>query len=206
MGGRSRVAAQMLSGKGFGEVINLSGGIRAWNGEKAYFEQEKGLELFTGNETPERTLVVAYSLEEGLRDFYLSMAEEVENDAVKDMFQKLSQIEVKHQERIFQEYVEITEAKVSRENFVAELVVPAIEGGMTTEEYVNFFAPDVLSVEGIIGLAMSIEAQALDLYSRASERADTDESKKFLSRIADEEQTHLQQLGKLMDSVFDERI
>ena len=30
IGGRSRVASQMLAGKGFKEVYNLSGGIKAW--------------------------------------------------------------------------------------------------------------------------------------------------------------------------------
>ena len=35
MGGRSRVAAQMLSGLGFKEVYNLAGGIKAFQGQKA---------------------------------------------------------------------------------------------------------------------------------------------------------------------------
>ena len=62
------------------------------------------------------------------------------------------------------------------------MVAPAAEGGMTTEEYVSFFKPDLESPEGVIGLAMSIEAQALDLYARASERAAQEESRKFLSQ------------------------
>jgi rubrerythrin len=200
------VAAQMLSGNGFGKVINLAGGIQAWNGKKAFFGEEKGIELFTGKESLEQTLVVAYAMEEGLREFYLSMVGKVENKAVKDMFQKLSQIETKHQERIFQQYIQISKAEVSRKKFEADLVVPAVEGGMTTEEYVNFFSPDWESVQGIIELAMSIEAQALDLYFRASKRTENKESKNFLCQIADEEQAHLQQLGKLMDSVISKKI
>ena len=35
IGGRSRVAAQMLSGWGFKEVYNLAGGIKAFQGHKA---------------------------------------------------------------------------------------------------------------------------------------------------------------------------
>jgi rubrerythrin len=200
------VAAQMLSGNGFDKVINLAGGIQAWNGKKAFFGEKKGLELFTGKESLEQTLVVAYAMEEGLREFYLSMVGKVENKAVKDMFQKLSQIETKHQERIFQQYIQISKAEVSRKKFEADLVVPAVEGGMTTEEYVNFFSPDWESVQGIIELAMSIEAQALDLYFRASKRTENKESKNFLCQIADEEQAHLQQLGKLMDSVISKKI
>lgn len=195
----------MLSGKGFREVINLAGGMRAWNGEKAFFGEEKGLELFTGNESPEQTLVIAYGLELGLEEFYVSMVKTVQNEAVKDLFQKLSRIEVNHRERIFREFVRISNTTVSQEEFVSDMVAPAAEGGMTTEEYVSFFNPDLESLEGVIELAMSIEAQALDLYFRASERVEQKESRKFLSQLADEEQAHLRKLGQLMDSVIEER-
>ena len=205
VGGRSRVAAQMLSGKGFREVINLAGGIRAWNGEKAFFGEEKGLELFTGDESLEQTLVIAYGLELGLEEFYVSMVKTVQNEAVKDLFQKLARIEVNHRERIFKEYVRISNTTASHEEFASDVVAPAAEGGMTTEEYVAFFNPDLESPKGAIGLAMSIEAQALDLYARASERLAQEESRKFLAQLAGEEQTHLRQLGQLMDSVIEER-
>jgi len=65
----------------------------------------------------------------------------------------------------------------------------------------DLFQPDLESVEDIIGLAMSIEAQALDLYLRAADRSNNPESKKILIQIADEEQTHLTQLGKLMEGI-----
>lgn len=195
----------MLSGKGFREVINLSGGIRAWNGEQAFHGEEKGLELFEGNEGPERMLIIAYSLEAGLEDFYVSAAETVANGSVRDLFEKLSQIEVKHQDRIFEQYLQISQEEISREAFEVDRVETAVEGGLTTEEYIRFFSPDLASAEGVIELAMSIEAQALDLYSRAADRADNADSKDFLKQIADEEQIHLQQLGKLMDSVLSER-
>ncbi len=34
IGGRSRVAAQLLSGLGFTEIYNLTGGIKAFKGQK----------------------------------------------------------------------------------------------------------------------------------------------------------------------------
>ena len=73
IGGRSRVAAQMLAGRGFQEVFNLSGGIKAWNRPKAVGDPSLGLHFFTGNESPQETMVAAYGLEAGLREFYLSM-------------------------------------------------------------------------------------------------------------------------------------
>jgi rubrerythrin len=48
---------------------------------------------------------------------------------------------------------------------------------------------------------MSIEAQALDLYMRAAEKSKNDQSREMLMQIADEEQAHLKQLGKLIESL-----
>ena len=62
VGGRSRVAAQMLSGWGFKEVYNLAGGIKAFQGHKATGPQELNLDLVKGDETP------AADHHSGLRD------------------------------------------------------------------------------------------------------------------------------------------
>ncbi|WP_319521955.1 rhodanese-like domain-containing protein [uncultured Desulfosarcina sp.] len=199
VGGRSRVAAQMLSGKGFDNVINIKGGIKAWGGHLAVGSEELGLELLTGNESIEETLVAAYSLESGLRDFYLSMNEKVRQDDIKKLFQKLAQIETLHQDRIFDEYLQVSGSQVSREDFENGVVVNAVEGGLTTDEYIQMFKPDWESAVDIISLAMSIEAQALDLYTRASERSNDPRSTEALKKIADEERAHLEQLGKLLD-------
>jgi len=189
----------MLSGKGFDDVINVAGGIKAWDGHTAVGPEEMGLELLTGKESIEETLVGAYSLEAGLRDFYLSMIEKVRQADIKDLFQKLSDIEILHQDRIFNEYLQVSGRQVNREDFENDLVVNAVEGGMTTDEYVRMYQPDWESAVDIISLAMSIEAQALDLYTRASERSEDPRSKDALKKIAEEERAHLEQLGKLMD-------
>jgi sulfur-carrier protein adenylyltransferase/sulfurtransferase len=201
MGGRSRVAAQMLAGKGFDEIINMNGGIKAWKNEKALGKEELGLELFTGKETPEETLVIAYSLEAGLQEFYVDMAPKVKHEAARQLFDKLSAIEVKHQQRIFDEYIALTGNSMSQEEFARDKVVPAMEGGLTTEEYMAIYQPDIEVVEEVISLAMAIEAQALDLYQRAAQRADQAGSRKMLHQIAGEERSHLEQLGKLFEQL-----
>ncbi len=200
-GGRSRVAAQMLAGKGFNGVYNLTGGFKAWKSERAIGAEDLGLDLFTGRESPEETLVVAYSMEEGLREFYLSMIPWVKSESARDLFDKLSAIEVKHQDRIFVEYRRMTGAAIDRDQFVKTVVTPAVEGGLTTGEYVRLYKPDLESVADIIGLAMAIEAQALDLYRRAADRSSNPQSRQMLMRIADEEQAHLAQLGELFDRI-----
>ena len=167
----------MLAGKGFKDVINMAGGIKAWNSNTAVGSEDLGLHLFTGQETPEETLIVAYSLEEGLREFYVSMIPEVKNDDARQLFEKLSAIEIKHQDRIFAEYCKITGTDVNRDEFEKDVVAPAMEGGLTTEEYLKLYEPDLEVVAEVISLAMAIEAQALDLYQRASEKAASEESK-----------------------------
>jgi sulfur-carrier protein adenylyltransferase/sulfurtransferase len=199
VGGRSRVAAQMLAGNGFKDVINMAGGIKAWNSNQAIGSEDLGLQLFTGRESPRETLVVAYSLEEGLREFYVSMIPEVKNENTRQLFEKLATIEIKHQERIFAEYCRITGTDVNRDEFEKKVVVPAMEGGLTTEQYLKLYQPDLEVVEEVISLAMAIEAQALDLYQRASEQASSEESRGTLMQIADEERAHLAQLGKLFE-------
>lgn len=189
----------MISGKGFDDVINVAGGIKAWDGHVAVGPEEMGLELLTGKESIEETLVAAYSLEAGLRDFYLSMIKKIQQHDIQNLFQKLSEIEILHQDRIFNEYLQVSGKQVSREAFENDLVVNAVEGGLTTDEYVQMYKPDWESAVDVISLAMSIEAQALDLYTRASERSEDPRSRNALVKIAEEERVHLKQLGKLMD-------
>lgn len=201
IGGRSRVASQMLAGKGFDQVINMSGGIKAWDDPVAFGSEEQGLDLLTGNESVEEALIIAYSLEAGLQDFYLTMIDKVAVDDVKSLFRKLSDIEVLHQNRILEEYIQITGKKIDRDTFESGRVEKAVEGGLTTDEYIRLFKPDWNTSSDIIALAMSIEAQALDLYTRVANRSTDERSRVALKKIAEEERAHLEQLAKLMDSL-----
>ena len=126
-----------MAGKGFNDVYNLSGGFKAWESDRAIGPEDLGLVLFSGKESPEEALVVAYSMEDGLREYYLAMIPKVENPDARALFEKLAVIEIKHQERILAEYGSITGTTVDRDTFIANEVVPAVEGGLTTEEYVS---------------------------------------------------------------------
>ena len=201
IGGRSRVAAQMLSGKGFGKVYNLSGGIKAWQGNIAHGPVDQGLELFSGKESVEEVLIAGYSLEKGLMNFYQQMTVRVKAQPIKDMFNKLFAIEINHQNRLLNEYNRITGKSFENVTFDSDIVSPAMEGGLSTEEYMQLFDANLDSPSEVIGLAMSIEAQALDMYHRASENAQNPASREVLHQIALEEQEHLKLLGDLFDKI-----
>jgi rubrerythrin len=79
--------------------------------------------------------------------------------------------------------------------------VKALEGGLSTQQYLELFSPDLDKETDVISLAMSIEAQALDLYQRVTLRIDNPDSKQVIQKIANEEKAHLESLGKLMDTL-----
>ena len=189
----------MLTDRGFKKVINMAGGIKAWKGNKAIGPEDTGLYLFTGTETLPQVLIVAYSLEKGLQDFYVSMTEKVSGAAVKHLFEKLATIETIHQERLLTEYRRETGTNLSQEEFETTQVAGAMEGGLTTAQYLELYEPDLENETEVVSLAMAIEAQALDLYQRTADRANAEEVKLALMRIADEERAHLKQLAGLLD-------
>jgi len=191
----------MLSGKGFQKVFNVSGGIKAWQAKTAIGPQDLGLDLFTGKEEPLDILKVAYSLEQGLREFYLQMERKAENPKIEDLFARLSEIEVKHQMSIYIAYNDISTKEVSKDEFEKMVEIKALEGGLSTREYLELFGSDLDSETQVVSLAMSIEAQALDLYQRLSLKVENRQSRDIINQIAKEEKAHLASLGNLMDSL-----
>ena len=198
-GGRSRVAAQILAGKGFRKVYNLTGGIKAWQKEVAVGAEETGLHLFTRKESPEEAIVIGFGLEMGLRDFYLSMQSKVSLETTKALFAKLADIEILHQQRLVDLYREISGTSLTMTEFAEKIAEPALEGGLTTEEYLQLYAVDLDSEIEVLGLAMAIEAQALDLYLRAAAQSVKQATKQVLLQIAEEERSHIARLSSYIN-------
>jgi hypothetical protein len=48
---------------------------------------------------------------------------------------------LKHQDRILEQYTELTGQSVTRETFESRQVPEVLEGGLTTEEYANLLMP-----------------------------------------------------------------
>ena len=182
-------------------MFNVSGGIKAWHAKTAIGPQDLGMDLFSGKEEPLDVLKVAYSLEQGLREFYLVMEKEAKNQKVKDLFAKLAQIEVKHQMSIYMAYNDMSDKEVSKDKFEKMVETKALEGGLSTREYLDLFNPDLNSERDVISLAMSIEAQALDLYQRVCSKVENSQSRDIIIKIGNEEKAHLASLGELMDSL-----
>ena len=55
------------------------------------------------------------------------------------------------------------------------------------------------TVENLLSLAMMLEAQALDLYTRYAQKVEDVQSRSVLHDIAEDEKGHLTALGSLME-------
>jgi len=199
MGGRSRAAAQILAGKGFSEVFNLKGGIKAWEGLTAFGPAEMGMVLLKGDETSQEIIVLAYGMEDGLAGFYGSLSEKMDDSEIVGLLHKLSKIEENHKKRLFDLYVTLESNVSDRETFENDIVTDVMEGGFSTEEFLEKNSDSMKTVPDVLSMAMMLETQAMDLYMRYSEKAEMDKSKSVLYDIAEEEKAHLKSLGRLMD-------
>ncbi|QTA91123.1 rhodanese-like domain-containing protein [Desulfonema magnum] len=201
MGGRSNAAAQFLAGKGFKDVQNLRGGAEAWQGHSAEGPANMGMFLLKGNETPAEIIQIAYGLEEGLKEFYTVLSAKPENAPVANLLTQLSKIEEKHKQRLFNLYLTFDPGPADKDAFERTIMSEVMEGGLTTEEFLEQNKPVMQTAADVLNIAMMLEAQAMDLYMRYAEKSKDENVRKILFGLADEEKAHLKSLGNLLDKL-----
>ena len=199
VGGRSRVAAQMLSGLGFKEVYNLKGGMKAWEGFQASGPQELNMDLVRGDESPAEMVRLSYSLENGLQKFYENMGKRTKIESIQILFQKLVQLEENHKKRLADLYGKIEPSDKGLEGLGSDAVQGTMEGGFNIEVFTQQNAPFLDTPHRVIDLAMMLETQALDLYLRFSQKGENKATKEVLFKLADEEKAHLDLLGRWLE-------
>ena len=199
VGGRSRVAAQMLSGWGFKEVYNLAGGIKAFSGPKATGPKELNLDLVTGDESPAAIITLAYGMEKALQVFYETLKEQTPDKELQDLFGKLAQVEVRHEQRLFEVYGRMASGGADLAVFESAIVPQTLEGGFNADEFLAANQSRLQTAVEVLDLAMMLETQALDLYLRFAARSGQPQTREVLYALAGEEKAHLASLGRLLE-------
>jgi len=199
IGGRSRVAAQMLSGWGFKQVYNLAGGIKAFQGHKAAGPQELNLDLVRGDETPEKIIILAYAMEKALQIFYETLQQQSPDRELQDLFGKLAQVEVRHEQRLFEVYGRVAPGGQDLATFESSIVPNTLEGGFSAEKFLENNQGHLQTATQALDLAMMLETQALDLYLRFADKIDQPQTQEVLYALAGEEKAHLASLGRLLE-------
>jgi rhodanese-related sulfurtransferase/rubrerythrin len=199
VGGRSRMAAQLLSGKGFKNVMNLKGEIAAWQERKAIGPYEFEAIPFDQKASPQDIMPLAFGLELGLESFYLDLSSKAKDEDLASLFKKLASFEEKHKRKLFTLYSAIDPSGEDKESFEKNVTAEVLEGGFTTEEFIEKNRPALESIQDVINLAMMIETQALDLYSRYADKSQDKKSKEIFFQLAEDEKSHLKKLGELSE-------
>jgi len=163
-----------------------------------------GRVILTGDESPLEVIAIAYGMEKGLGEFYSSAAGMIEDEDVAGLLRKLARIEENHKEKLLDLYMTLDETGKGREAFEAEIMSEMMEGGFTTEEFLEKNRPAMETTADTLSLAMMLETQALDLYLRYSQKAEDEESRNVLYRIAEDEKAHLTALGDMMEAIHNE--
>lgn len=199
IGGRSRAAAQLLSGQGWNEVYNLKGGIKAYNGVTAKGPVDFGAEMSSIQDLSVSEVAgYAMGMEKGLAAFYLKAAETSDHGRVEELFRKLAGFEEKHQQRLLGLY-----ERLVPEGKPVGKPGPVMEGGFDADVFLENNRDSMTSVEDVLSLAMMLETQALDLYLRFSGYTGDETAKALLTGIADDEKKHLKALGEMVEKGFE---
>jgi sulfur-carrier protein adenylyltransferase/sulfurtransferase len=192
------VAAQMLNGYGFKEVYNLKGGIKAWQGYKASGPEELNLDMVRGDETPAQIAALAIGMEESLKQFYQALLAKAQDSDVSQLFTKMVVVSELHKQK-FIDFYQKSEPGQDVAALLASVKTDVMEGGFRMDDFIRQNEPHMQTLLGALDIAMMLETQALDLYGRFAEKAQVAATKDFLLNVAQEEKTHLNMLGQLLE-------
>jgi sulfur-carrier protein adenylyltransferase/sulfurtransferase len=203
MGGRSRMAAQLLSNHGFDAVYQLQGGINAWEAPTASGPVAFHLKFVKGDEPPDRVIGIAYQMEEGLRKLHQEILSLTDETNLRSLLTQLIKAEESHQQALVRLLEKVMRGGVEQDSVLASL--PAsdeelIEGGIDVAAFMRQNQRFLETVSGYLELTMMIEAQALDLYLRMSSESRNPVTKAVLLQISEEEKGHLMMLGRYLES------
>jgi rubrerythrin len=180
-----------LTRLGLDKVLNMKGGISSYHGEKVEGNVEAGLEFFMDTDFAS-AYEMAFTMEAGLKNFYLVLADEAKTADERQTLIKLAQFEEGHMTKLRIRFGEVY--------FDPDLTVA--EGGYEVEEMLVYFGDQLQSREKILQLAMKLEAQAFDLYSRLAWKHRGEDTESFYQTMAADEHTHLIKVSKELDNLL----
>ena len=165
---------------------------------------ELNLDLIRGDESPVEMIEISYGMEETLRKFYFLAGEETKNGEVAALLKNLGDIEERHKLLLLSRYAELKPNEPGAPALLADGLPQILEGGFKFSEFLDLNRAAIQSISELLDLAMMIETQALDLYLRFALKMSEESSREVLHKIADEEKTHLEALGKIRDKISSE--
>ena len=190
---RSKAAAQLLLRADFPHIYNVTGGIIAYEGGKAFGDEAFGMEYFVSGDFTD-VFHMSYAMEEGLQQLYLLLEDMCDEKDVKHLLGRLAKFEEGHKAKLKAMFPDVLDGEPVSSD--------ALEGGFDKQQILDHFQARKVSSDEVIELGMMLETQAYDLYSRLAEKADNTETKEFFLFMVSEEKHHLKFLSDEYDRVL----
>ncbi len=187
---RSKAAAGLLNSAGFTNILNMSGGILAYDGGKAMGTEAFGVDQFLGQEFPDM-FRLSYAMEEGMRQLYIALQECTDDPQTVEMLDRFARYEDGHKAKLLASFPG-NEGEESQD-------VSKLEGGFDKQQFLDHYRVHLPEKRDMIELGMMLETQALDLYSRLSRETEDQQSNALFTFLASEEKMHLQVLSRELD-------
>jgi sulfur-carrier protein adenylyltransferase/sulfurtransferase len=204
VGGRSRMATQLLMSLGFKNVFNLTGGIQAWENRTATGPVELHLDLIRGDESPEEIIRLTYRFEEGLKIFHENFRSKTDDPELINLLDGLIKAEESHEKTLLTLWESLapeSRASAPGSNDFSDIKTRLMEGGIDIDDFMRENLPFLCDVRGYLDISMMIETQAFDLYLRMAKSSQNEVTQSILHSIGNEEKAHLQLLGKYLDGL-----
>ena len=199
-GARSMAAASMVAEEsiGSGDLLNLAGGMLAWDGGVA--ADYPNVRLFAWQAAPEEMLKTAMNLEKGAFNFYTRVSGQYPEQPWVKVFAHLAKEERGHARTVYRFWRQMVTGGDEFQTVFEALSGEVLEGGMTLSEALVKLA-DIKNriCLRLIEMALSIEYAAFDLYRTMADRiAATDAQEAFIT-IAQAEKAHMRSLARAME-------
>jgi rubrerythrin len=156
--------------------------------------------MITGKEDLLQSLMEAFLMEKGTREFYTDAALKALNPDAGKMFRDLSEWEDKHMGFIQSLYLAVQDDRdVERfEDYAKKTAAPDTEAGIPVKDLEESLEKhEFIDDMGALVLALEIEGKAYGLYRRMSERAADGNAKAVFREMMEQEQKHVEYLKEI---------
>lgn len=195
-GKRSMAAVQFMATQDYLHLLNIQSGYAGWLGEEVDGGYYAGLDLIPTNVTFDDAYQMAWAMEDGLYHFYEILAQRAKVPEIVPLLKKMASFEELHKDQLVNRYSH----KPDESGLATNAEEALMEGGYRVGDYLDKVDGELNNVHDVLGLAMAIETQAYDYYSRLSHLAESQETKDLFLGMAQEEKEHLKFIAAELDS------
>lgn len=202
-GNRSRSGVGILNGAGLENVLNMEGGMLAYNGLVATGPPEAGVFCFSENMSPEQLVAMAWYIEDGSQKYFEAVKDTSQDHELKANFTSLIEHKITHKQSLAQLFAKISGEAVDADFPTSVLGRPphnVMAGCVSVPEAVKWTTNK--NVVDILDLLMALEANTFDLYLKLGRHVASDRARAVFIELSEEEARHLEQLSTIFEKTL----